>query len=128
LVAARTTRWHGVPKEARWGRLGGQLVIPVRQRRPPFWVWNSAMHQLYMSSYHLAPDLIPFYLDAMAEYRLEVLHAYPSSLTALAHEVLRLKRRDLTMRAVFTNAEPLHADQREIIGAAFQCPVVETYG
>jgi phenylacetate-CoA ligase len=128
MADARTTRWHGVPAEARWARLGGQLVTPVRQRRPPFWVWNSAMSQLYMSTYHLAPDLIPYYLDAMVQYRIEYLAAYPSSLLALAHEVLRLKRRDLKMLAVITNAEPLHADQREIIGTAFQCKVIETYG
>ncbi len=128
LVKARTARWHNIPMGARWGRLGGQLVIPVKNRRPPFWVWNGAMRQLYMSSYHLAPDLVPYYLDAMAEYRVEYLAGYPSSLAALAHEVVRLKRRDLKMFAVTTNAEPLHDDQREVISEAFQCNVIETYG
>lgn len=128
LVDARTTRWYGIPTEARWARLGGQLVVPVAQRKPPFWVWNGAMRQLYLSSFHLAPDLIPSYLDALVEYKIEYFGAYPSSLLALAHEVLRLGRRDLRMLAVFTNAEPLHDDQRDIISRAFQCPVVETYG
>ena len=128
LVKARTTRWHDIPMDARWGRLGGQLVIPVKNRRPPFWVWNRAMLQLYMSSYHLAPDLVPYYLDAMAEYRVEYLAGYPSSLVALAHEVLRLKRRDLKMRGVTTNAEPLTDDQRATISEAFQCRVIQTYG
>src|ERR1041385_9327623 len=53
----RTCGWENIPKGVRWARLGGQLVTPVRQRRPPFWVWNAAMRQLYLSSYHLAPDL-----------------------------------------------------------------------
>ena len=128
IVDARTSAWHGITGEARWARLGGQLVTPVKQRRPPFWVWNVAMRQLYMSTYHLAPDLIPYYLDALREYKIEYLAAYPSSLLALAHEVLRLGRTDLRMLAVFTNAEPLHDDQRKIISEAFQCPVRETYG
>lgn len=128
IADARTERWHGIPHGARWARLGGQLVTPVRQRRPPFWVWNAAMHQLYMSSYHLAPDLVPHYLDALRRYRITFLAAYPSSLLSLAQEALRLGRTDLRMLAVFTNAEPLTTEQREVIGQAFQCRVLETYG
>ena len=128
LADARTERWHRIPHDARLARLGGQLVVPVRQRRPPFWVWNMAMRQLYMSTYHLAPDLIPSYLDALVQYRVTYLAGYTSSLLALAQEVLQLERRDLRMLAVVTNAEPLHAEQRAVISQAFQCPVLETYG
>ncbi|HXM37560.1 MAG TPA: hypothetical protein VN908_02750 [Gemmatimonadales bacterium] len=128
IAEARTRGWDRIPDDARWARLGGQLVVPVRQRRPPFWVWNAAGNQLYLSSYHLAPDLIPHYLDALKRYRIVYLAGYPSSLQALAHEIVRLGRRDLQMAAVYTNAEPLLPGQREIISAAFQCPVRETYG
>jgi phenylacetate-CoA ligase len=128
LTDARSVRWHGIPPRTRWGRLGGQLVVPVRQRRPPFWVWNAAMRQLYLSTYHLAPDLIPYYLDALARYRVRYLAGYSSSLLALAQEALRRGRRDLRMLAVFTNAEPLREDQRAVISEAFGCPVRETYG
>jgi len=128
IADTRTLGWEGIPRGIRWARLGGQLVTPVRQRRPPFWVWNAAMRQLYLSSYHLAPDLIPFYLDALARYRVVYLAGYPSSVFALAQEALRLGRRDLTMLAVHTNAEPLLPVQRETISEAFRCPVRETYG
>jgi phenylacetate-CoA ligase len=128
LCEARTLRWHGIPADARWARLGGQLVTPVRQRRPPFWVWNAAMRQLYLSSFHLAPDLIPAYFEALRRYRVRYLEGYPSSLLALAHGVLAHGRRDLGMLAVFTNAEPLGDEPRRVISEAFQCPVLETYG
>jgi phenylacetate-CoA ligase len=123
----RTCGWENIPRGVRWARLGGQLVTPVRQRRPPFWVWNAAMRQLYLSSYHLAPDLIPHYLDALARYRITYIAGYPSSVFALAQEALRLKY-DLPMLAIHTNAEPLLPVQRETIAAAFKCPVRETYG
>lgn len=128
IAEARTRYWHGIPEDTRWARLGGQLVVPVRHRRPPFWVWNAAGKQLYLSSYHLAPDLIPYYLDALVKYRIGYLAGYPSSLHALAHEILRHGRRDLQMAAVYTNAEPVLPEQREVISTAFQCPVRETYG
>src|ERR1700752_742958 len=126
IADTRTRGWDGIPATARWARLGGQLVIPVGQRRPPFWVWNVAMRQLYMSSYHLAPDLIPHYLDALRRYRIVYLAGYSSSIHALAQQIVGLGRRDLAMQAVYTNAEPLDQEQRQTIAAAFQCPVRQT--
>lgn len=128
IAGTRTRGWDGIASTARWARLGGQLVTPVSQRRPPFWVWNMAMRQLYMSSYHLAPDLIPYYLDALRRYRVVYLAGYTSSLHALAQQILRLGRTDLAMRAIYTNAEPLEQEERRTIAAAFRCPVRETYG
>ncbi|HYT72712.1 MAG TPA: AMP-binding protein [Gemmatimonadales bacterium] len=127
LALLRSRHWHGVSRRDRWAMLGGQLVTPVRSRRPPFWVWNAALRQLYMSSYHLAPDLIPHYLDALAQYRIVYLFGYPSSIYELAREVLRSGRKDLEMAVVLTSGEPLR-DQRAVIAAAFHCPVRETYG
>lgn len=128
LFEARCRRWYGVSRRDRWAILGGQLVAAARVRRPPFWVWNAALKQLYMSSYHLAPDLIPHYLDALGRYRVGYLLGYTSSLYELAREALRLNRRDLKMSVVLTNAEPLFDYQRRVIEEAFQCPVRETYG
>jgi phenylacetate-CoA ligase len=128
LFEARCRRWYEISRHDRWAILGGQLVSPARSRRPPFWVWNAALNQLYMSSYHLAPDLIPHYLDALRRYRVHYLLGYTSSLYELAQEALRLGRRDLRLAVVLTNAEPLFDYQREVIEEAFQCPVRETYG
>ena len=128
LGAARTRGWHGVPADARWARLGGQLVVPATERRPPFWVWNAALNQLYMSTYHLAPDLTPHYLDALDRYGIRFLSGYTSSLHALATAALQLGRTDLRMLVAFTNAEPVGDHQRAAISAAFGCAVRETYG
>jgi len=128
LTGARTRRWYGVTPHDPWARLGGQLVTPLAQRRPPFWVWNAAGNQLYMSTFHLAPELIPHYLDALARYGIRSLAGYTSSLYALAQGVLRARRDDLRMNVVVTNAEPLADHQRAVIAEAFHCAVRETYG
>ena len=128
IVDVRTRGWDDIPDHARWARLGGQLVTPVRRRRPPFWVWNAAMHQLYLSTYHLAPDLIPHYLDALARYRVVYIAGYPSAVEAIAQEVVQLGRTDLRLAGVYANAEPVTPAQREIITAAFGCPTRESYG
>jgi phenylacetate-CoA ligase len=128
LFEARCRRWYGVSRYERWAILGGQLVTPVSQSRPPFWVWNEALNQLYLSAYHLAPALIGPYLDALRRHRITYLWGYTSALYALAREVLRQGRADLQMAVVITNAEPVFDYQRQAIAEAFRCPVRETYG
>ncbi len=128
LFEARWRHWHGVTRRDRWALLGGQLVTPVQAVRPPFWVWNAGLRQLYMSSYHLAPQFLPFYLDALRRYRIRYLLGYASSLHALARAALASGMTGLDLRVVLSSAEPLLPSQRETIEAAFGCPVRETYG
>lgn len=128
MSEARWRRWYKVSRKDRWAILGGQLVAPVNQRKPPFWVWNAGLNQLYLSSYHLALDLIPFYLDALEKYRVRYILGYSSAIYALAREIVQSKKGKIKMDVVITNAEALPDHQRRIISEAFDCPVRETYG
>src|SRR5262249_4057883 len=128
LFEARCHRWYGLSRHDRWAILGGKLVTPARQQRPPFWVWNAPLRQLYMSSYHLSSSLIPDYLDALKRYRITYIEGYTSSLYALAAAALRLRRDNIQLSLAITNAEPLFEYQREVIAKAFHCVVRETYG
>ncbi|MBX3329348.1 MAG: phenylacetate--CoA ligase family protein [Nitrospira sp.] len=125
---ARIRYWNRVSRHDRWAMIAGQLVTPVSQREPPFWVWNQGLNQLYMSSYHLAPDLMGAYLDALSRYRVTYLYGYSSSLYALAQAALEVGRKDLKMTVALTSAEPIYDYQRVAIAEAFGCPVRETYG
>lgn len=128
LFEARWRHWYGVSRHDRWAIIGGQLVVPIARRRPPFWVWNPALHQLYMSAYHLAPDLAHHFVRAMRDHRVRYLFGYSSALHALASSLGDGAGRDLGLAVVVTNAEPLLDHQRETIERAFGCPVRETYG
>lgn len=128
LFEARWRLWYGVSRRDRWAILGGQLVAPVDQTHPPFWVWNAALKQLYLSSYHLSPEFLPAYLDVMKRVGVKYLYGYSSSVYTLAQYMLRHPHPDLQLKVVLTNAEPLYEHQREVISEAFHCPVRETYG
>lgn len=128
LFEARWRGWYGLSRHDRWGMLGGQLVAPFAQTHPPFWVWNAGMNQLYFSAYHLAPRNIAAYLDALGQHKLVYLLGYPSSLHALAQMALEQNLSIPKLKAVISNAEPLYAHQRQVISAAFGCPVYDTYG
>lgn len=128
IFEARSRRWYGLSRKDRWAILGGQIVTPAKQRKPPYWVWNAGLNQLYLSSYHLSPTMIPAYLDALLRHRVRYLLGYPSAIYALAREALAIGRKDISFDVVITNAEPIYQYQRDTISAAFSCPVRETYG
>ena len=128
LHEARNFGWNGVSRQDRWAILGGQLVTRVNATRPPFWVWNAALNQLYMSLFHLSPTFLPAYLDALRKYRITFLLGYTSGLYTLALESLRQGCRDWNIKAIITNAEHVSEHQRRTIEQAFGCRVCETYG
>ncbi|MEP6993949.1 MAG: AMP-binding protein [Acidobacteriota bacterium] len=128
LVEARVQRWSGVTRFDRWSMIGGQLVVPVSRTRPPFWVVNRPMRQLYLSSYHLAPTNVASYLEAMRSYGVTYLLGYASSMVALAQGALEQGLQAPVLKVAFNNAEPLSPSQRQRITAAFGCPVRDTYG
>ena len=127
LAEARWRRWYGVSRHDRWAIIGGQQVVAFKQERPPFWVWNAGLNQLYMSALHIKPDFLLHYLDAIRRYRIVYLYGYSSSLYWLALAALENKVK-LDLKVVITNAEPLYDFQREAMRQAFNCPVRETYG
>jgi len=128
LFEARVRSWNGVTRNDRWAIIGGQMVMPVLQKEPPFWVWNSPMNQLYMSAYHISEETADAYLDAINDYGIKYIVAYPSALYSLARWANRKKRKDVKLQFAVANAEPLYSHQRDEIAEAFGCAVRETYG
>jgi len=128
MFEARAKRWYGVSRDDRWAILGGQLVAPVERQRPPFWVWNSSLNQLYLSAYHLAPENIPTYAEAIRRHNLTYIMGYPSGLYRLAQEILTQGLEMPALKVAIGNAEPLLDHQRNVIAKAFNCPARETYG
>ncbi|MGH7721177.1 MAG: phenylacetate--CoA ligase family protein [Gemmatimonadaceae bacterium] len=128
LFEARARRWYGVSRHDRWAIVGGQLVTPIQQRRPPFWVWNSALNQLYLSVWHLTPEFSARYFEALERYRIRYLLGYSSALFVMAEEALRIGWHSSQLAVTISNAEPLLKHQRSAIEAAFGCSARETYG
>lgn len=124
----RLRQWNGIEPDDTWAMMGGQLVTSFSKTKPPFWVWNSGMRQLYMSSYHLSPTNAPHYLEAMQRHRVSYMLGYASSMYALARSVLDSNLTAPTLKVAISNAEPLLAHQREAIEKAFSCPTRDTYG
>lgn len=128
LFEARWRKWHGLSRHDRWAILGGQLVVSARQEVPPFWVWNAGLNQLYLSSYHLAPNHAAAYVKALIDHRVTYVWGYASAMATLARDILDQGLKPPELRAAISNAEPLYAHQRDLITRAFGCRVYDTYG
>jgi phenylacetate-CoA ligase len=128
LFEARCRGWNGLTRHDRWAILGSKLVVPFRQERPPFWVWNAGLNQLYLSTYHLAAANAPAYVEALQRYRVVYLWGYASALATLASYAQQQGLKPPKLAAAISNAEPLYEHQRRIVAEVFQCPVLDTYG
>ncbi len=128
IFEARIRRWYGVSIKERWALLGGELVVRFDQKKPPYWVRNWGLNQLYVSTYHLTARNAGVYVEALRRYAPTHMIVYPSSAHFLATEILEQGLEPLHPRVIFSNAEALLSQQREAISKAFGCPVRNTYG
>ena len=128
-VMERQYRWAGLRMEKNGDRaavLRGNVIVPLGQKRPPFWRHNRALNQLILSSFHLSPGNLDAYLAALRRFEPAVLDGYPSSLYVLA-KLLQSEGKRLPLRAAITSSETLYDFQREAIEAAFECRVFDYY-
>jgi phenylacetate-CoA ligase len=128
LFNARLRMWHGILPTERWAMLGGQMVVPPRRQQPPYWVFNRALNQLYMSTYHISHDNAERYVRALHKYAPSHIVAYPSSLASLATAMIDRGLQGPRLKAAFSNAEALLDWQRAAIVEALGCAVRDTYG
>lgn len=129
IFEARVRHWHQVSIKERWAILGGQLVVPFEQTKPPFWVFNAGLNQLYLSTHHVSIQNAKAYMTALNRHQPTHFIVYPSSAYILATAI---QEQDLippsSLKVIFSNAEWLSDKQRNVIQEAFKCPVVNTYG
>jgi phenylacetate-CoA ligase len=108
----------------------GQTIVPLRHERPPFWRTNRWNRQTLFSLYHMTPEHLPAYVDAVHATPAVFAQGYPSALFLVARALLDVGRPVPPGRLVVvcTSSESLLAFQRETIEQAFGAPVHDRYG
>ena len=108
----------------------GPIIVPFDRNRPPFWRTNAYGRQTLFSLYHMTPENLHAYVDAVHEIPAGYVQGYPSSIHLVARAMLEASRPLPAGRiaGVFTSSESLLAFQRETIEAAFSAPVRDRYG
>ncbi len=124
-VMHRGYAWAGAPLGTRalyfWGETPGDASLKK-------WMMHAAFNRRVVDVFTMRDDDLGRYVDAIDEYRPEVVVSYVAPIVRIAGWMLRTGRRAHVPNAVLCAAEPLHRHQREAIEAAFGCPVFDTYG
>lgn len=126
----RARRRFGVnPKDPHLA-FGGRMIVPFQTRKPPYWRHDSGLNQTLFSLYHMSPENLPAYVDAVHAAKAVYAQGYPSSLHLVGRAMLDAGRPLPRGRlaAVFTSSESVLAYQRAVIEEAFGAPVVDRYG
>jgi len=115
-------------------RLGSRRAVlrgtPVRESGSQrLHHWHPLLDELALSTFDLTAETLPRYLDLIARYRPEFLHAYPSSAEHFARllEDVPPSRRP-RFRALLLGSENLYPAQRSALERAFGCRVLSWYG
>lgn len=124
----RNRQWAGVTYRSRRAMFGVRKVCRPGQDRPPFWRRSPAEKLTYFSIYHLSPQHLPHYLDALNRLRPEVVVGYPNSLVTVARFALETGVRLAAPRAIITTSETVMAAIRRDLEGAWGCRVFDQYG
>lgn len=125
----RHYRWAGVSMGRQGDRIAvarGNVIVPLTQRRPPFWRYNRQQNQMLLSSFHMAKDTLPSYFSALRDFQPDVLDGYPSTLYLLA-KYLQGRGEFFPIRVAVTSSETLYPFQREVIEERFKCRVFDYF-
>lgn len=128
LVERRIRNWHGININDKYLMIGGQLVVPYNQKKPPYWVRVKSINQMYLSSYHISIDTIKHYAEAINKFQPKYMFGYASSMYSLAYFIKQTGIKIQPLTAAISNAEPLLNYQKELIEEVFNCTMVNTYG
>lgn len=108
----------------------GNLVVPFRQKRPPFWRYSAYDRRTLFSVFHMSREHLRDYVNAIHARPVRYVEGYPSAIHLVARAMLEWGRPVPPGRiaGVFPSSESLLAFHRETIEEAFGAPVRDRYG
>jgi len=126
----RQLRWIGWQPGQRRAWIRGDIVCDDQPANGRYWCRDWVGNMLMMSSYHLSNATIGAYVAALEEFDPVVIHAYPSSIAALANWLNAAGRtyRGQRLRGVMTSSETLEPEVRAAVTRAFGVTVFDWYG
>jgi phenylacetate-coenzyme A ligase PaaK-like adenylate-forming protein len=126
---ARSFNWAGVSTRRPRATIGARLIVPGDSAVPPFYRHNLAEHQVYLSSFHIAPQNVASYVEGFNRYRPQVLCGMAHSYYLLGQFMLE---QDLKLayqpRAAILGSEKVTSQVRRTVEEAFRTRVFEEYG
>lgn len=127
LREVRSARWAGVSFRQPRATFSGRIVEPDPMSRGPFYRYNAAERQVYLSAFHLRPETAATYLKALERHNVRWLTGYAVSWYLLARYALEKGLKPPPLKAVITTSEKVTPEMRQVMEAAYGCRVFEEY-
>ncbi|HGF7511332.1 exopolysaccharide biosynthesis protein VpsH [Vibrio cholerae] len=125
----RQLAWAGYRKGDKRAWIRGDMVVPLSQKQGPFWRYSWFEQMIVLSSFHLTSQTMSSYLQAMVDFGIEVIQAYPSSIATLARYLeANQSYYPAKLKSIITSSESLSAEDRQVIETRFGCKVFDWYG
>ena len=119
----------GIKQGDRIATIAGHKVINIKQKKPPYWVYNNKENQILFSSYHLSNYNIKYYIEELNKSKPLLIHGYPSSIYLLALYIINNNiLLNFQPKMIVASSETLLDQQRKIIEKAFKTKVYIWYG
>ena len=109
----------------------GKPIIPIKQKRPPYWRYNHAFRQYMVSMVHTTEETIGQIVDFLNSIKPKFYSGYPSIMAEVARQATLkgLKLKDSAKpRYIFPGAEPFLEDQREVLTDWTGAVISDQYG
>jgi phenylacetate-CoA ligase len=119
--------WAGWSPGQKQAVMRGDSVVPIEQRRPPYWFADAAGNQLFLSTRHLDRHNAVMFASELQRFGATQLRAYPSAAHDFAAFVEEAGLR-LQLKSVVTGSEMLYPFQRQRIERVFGAKVFDFYG
>jgi phenylacetate-CoA ligase len=119
----------GIDKDGLRATIGGRIIVPSADRKPPFWRHSYFQKNVLFSSYHLNDSSIGLYIAELQSLQPNYIDSYPSSIYSIASHAKQhaISLRGIT-KAIVTSGETLFDDQKAVIEEEFGVTVFDQYG
>ncbi|BED88890.1 capsular polysaccharide biosynthesis protein CapK [Pseudoalteromonas sp. MM1] len=125
----RGLAWAGFKEGDKRAWIRGDMIVPLEQKKAPFWRYSYFENMIMLSSFHMVPNNLQSYINAMAEFGVQVIQAYPSSIVTLA-KYLEVNNEYYPgeIKSIVTSSESLTKEDKHLIETRFKCTVFDWYG
>lgn len=125
----RGLAWAGFKEGDKRAWIRGDMIVPMEQKQAPFWRYSYLENMILLSSFHMATSNLQSYINAMVDFDVQVIQAYPSSIVMLA-KYLEVNNEYYPgeIKSVVTSSESLTKEDKHLIETRFKCTVFDWYG
>ena len=129
-VILRQRGWFGISLRDRFAAFGGQTVVPLSQKAPPYWRYDRSGARMMFSLYHMSPETACHYALELHNPVYRFWQGYPSSMGLICQhlEDVGVELGDAAPIAVFTSSETLLDFHRNLISQVTGAPIADRYG